>query len=151
MDQRVDNERRTDSAPNAEGKSSGGAAAKKRSWREVFCERRVLVIAAAIGAVVLLLVLALWWLHARQYETTDDAFIDTRTVQISAQISAAIIDVPVTDNQLVEAGAELVRLDDRDFIAQVDQAKSAGRAIASGHCQSLGPDYGAGRAHRPGQ
>ena len=43
---------------------------------------------------------------------------------ISAQISAAIIDVPVTDNQLVDAGAELVRLDDRDYQAQVDQAKA---------------------------
>ena len=31
-------------------------------------------------------------------------------MQISAQVAAAIVDVPVTDNQLVEAGAELVRL-----------------------------------------
>ncbi len=49
------------------------------------------------------------------YESTDDAFIDARTVQISAQVAAAIVDVPVNDNQLVEAGAELVRLDDRDY------------------------------------
>ena len=45
-------------------------------------------------------------------------------MQISAQVSAAIVDVPVTDNQLVEAGTELVRLDNRDYIAQVDQAKA---------------------------
>ena len=123
MDQRVDNERRTDSAPSAAA-TSGGAAERKRSWREVVRQRRGLMNGVGIGAIVVLLVLLLWWLHARQYESTDDAFIDTRTVQISAQISAAIIDVPVTDNQLVEAGAELVRLDDRDFIAQVDQAKA---------------------------
>ena len=43
---------------------------------------------------------------------------------ISAQVGAAIVDVPVTDNQLVEAGAVLVRLDDRDYRAQVDQAKA---------------------------
>jgi membrane fusion protein (multidrug efflux system) len=43
-------------------------------------------------------------------------------VQISAQVAAAIVDVPVTDNQLVDAGAELVRLDDRDYVAQRDQA-----------------------------
>jgi membrane fusion protein (multidrug efflux system) len=65
-----------------------------------------------------------WWLNARHYESTDDAFIDTRTVQISAQVAAAIVDVPVTDNQLVEAGAVLVRLDDRDYVAQRDQAKA---------------------------
>ena len=124
MDQRVDNERRTDSAPNAEAKSSGGAAAKKRSWGEVFRKRRGVVIAALIGGAVLLLLLVIWWLHARQYESTDDAYIDTRTVQIGAQVAAAVVDVPVTDNQSVEAGAELARLDDRDYIAQVDQAKA---------------------------
>jgi membrane fusion protein (multidrug efflux system) len=43
-------------------------------------------------------------------------------VSISAQVGAAIVDVPVTDNQLVEADAVLVRLDDRDFRAQVDAA-----------------------------
>ena len=40
------------------------------------------------------------------------------------QVAAAIVDVPVTDNQSVEAGAELVRLDDRDYIAQRDQAQA---------------------------
>jgi membrane fusion protein (multidrug efflux system) len=63
-----------------------------------------------------------YWLTTSGYESTDDAFIDARTVSVSAQVGAAIVDVPVTDNQLVEAGAVLVRLDDRDFRAQVDQA-----------------------------
>jgi membrane fusion protein, multidrug efflux system len=45
-------------------------------------------------------------------------------VQISAQVAAAIVDVPVTDNQLVDAGAGLVRLDDRDYVAQRDQAQA---------------------------
>lgn len=66
------------------------------------------------------------------FESTDDAFIDTRVVPVSAQLSAAIIDVPVTDNQDVDAGGVLVRLDDRDYRAalaqargQVDQAEAA--------------------------
>jgi membrane fusion protein, multidrug efflux system len=125
MDQRVDNERRSESAPGREAKSAGGAAEEHRTWRETLRERRGLVIIIAIAAAILLLALFLWWLHARQYESTDDAFIDARTVQISAQISAAIVDVPVTDNQLVERGAVLVRLDDRDFIAQRDQAAAS--------------------------
>ena len=45
-------------------------------------------------------------------------------MQISAQVAAAIVDVPVTDNQLVDAGAELARLDDRDYVAQRDQAQA---------------------------
>jgi membrane fusion protein (multidrug efflux system) len=137
MDQRVDNEprpdseRRQDSEPRqdpvigGEDQPPGRAPAKKVPWHETLRRHRGLVIAIAIGAVVLLLLLVLWWLHARQYESTDDAFIDTRTVQISAQVAAAIINVPVTDNQVVDAGAELVRLDDRDYIAQRDQAQAS--------------------------
>ena len=77
-----------------------------------------------VGGVIVAALLVGWWLHARNYESTDDAFIDSRTVQISAQVAAAIVDVPVTDNQLVDAGAELVRLDDRDYVAQRDQAQA---------------------------
>jgi membrane fusion protein, multidrug efflux system len=131
MDQRVDNERRSDSAPGrevlagGETRPAGNAGANKRSWRDLYNERRGLVTLLAIGTIVVLLAIFFWWLHARQYESTDDAFIDTRTVQISADVAAAIVDVPVTDNQLVEAGAELVRLDDRDYVAARDQAQAS--------------------------
>ena len=85
----------------------------------------VLVVTALL--IVALVAVVVWWINTSGYETTDDAFIDARTVSISSQVNAAIVDVPVTDNQLVEAGAVLVRLDDRDYKAQLDQA-SAGRS-----------------------
>ena len=66
----------------------------------------------------------LWWLNARQYKSTDDAFIDARIITISAQISGAVSEVLVTDNQVVEAGAVLMRLDERIYQAQLDQAKA---------------------------
>ncbi len=124
MDQRVDNERRGAAAPSQEAQPASGGAKKKPSLLGRMRRRRglaalVLLIAAAVIAAIVL-----WWLHARNYELTDDAFIDTRTVQISAQVAAAIVDVPVTDNQEVEAGSELVRLDDRDYVAQRDQAQA---------------------------
>ncbi len=124
MDQRVDNERRADSAPGQEARPASGRAVKKRSLFEKIRQRRGLAIALIVGSAVIILAIVLWWLHARNYESTDDAFIDTRTVQISPQVAAAVVDVPVTDNQSVEAGAELVRLDDRDYIAQRDQAQA---------------------------
>ncbi len=119
MDQRVDNEHRTDAVSGRSASPAPAATKQRRSW---WRERRGLVLLIAIVSGVLLLALFLWWLNARKYESTDDAFIDARTVQISAQVGAAIVDVPVNDNQLVEQGAVLVRLDDRDFIAQRDQA-----------------------------
>jgi hypothetical protein len=51
-------------------------------------------------------------------------FIDARIVTISAQISGTIRDVAVTDNEAVDAGTVLVRMDPRIYQAQHDQAKA---------------------------
>src|ERR1700728_482085 len=123
MDQRVDNDSRTDSPSGRDAKLT--STAPRRSWRDTFHERRGLVLLIAVITIAALVAVLLWWLHARQYESTDDAFIDTRTAQISSQIGAAIVDVPVDDNQMVEKGTVLVRLDDRDYVAQRDQAKAS--------------------------
>ncbi|UCI29279.1 HlyD family secretion protein [Mesorhizobium sp. B4-1-4] len=86
---------------------------------------------AAIFLVLLLIVAAgiVWWLNARQYESTDDAFIDARTVTVSAEIAGRITDVAVTDNQPVRKGDVLLRIDDSDYRASLDQA-DAGVAAA---------------------
>jgi membrane fusion protein (multidrug efflux system) len=84
-------------------------------------------IAFGVGAVVLcaaLLAILLWWLQARHYESTDDAFIDGRPVAISALVAGSIVEVPVTDNQLVSAGTILARIDDRDYLAAQAQANA---------------------------
>lgn len=110
-----------------------------RSWiaRHTLLTALILVVAlAAIGAGVL------WWLKARHYEDTDDAFIDARPSAISAQVAAAITDVPVTDNEIFEPGQVLTRLDNRDYRAAQAQAQAqaqtaqAEASISSAEAQS---------------
>ncbi len=88
--------------------------------------RRHPSVAFAILAVVAILVVGvvMWWLHARNYESTDDAFIDARNVSVSPQVVGAITEVPVTDNQLVQTGGLLVQIDPRDYQAAVEEAKA---------------------------
>ena len=127
MDQRVDNERRPDSERLDSPSRGARPAFEEPAGRRIsgFPSRRSLILFLVIVGGIILAALAIaWWLHARNYESTDDAFIDARTVQISAQVAAAIVDVPVTDNQPVNAGTELVRLDERDYVAQRDQAQA---------------------------
>ena len=127
MDQRVENERRPGSerleSPARRAPPSFDEAGDTSSWRQRL-RKRGFVLLLVVGGIIVAALLVGWWLHARNYESTDDAFIDSRTVQISGQVAAAIVDVPVTDNQLVDAGTELVRLDDRDYVAQRDQAQA---------------------------
>jgi membrane fusion protein, multidrug efflux system len=124
MDQRVDNERRLETAPGREAKPAVGQARPDGPWLERLRARRRMVLILTALVIVAVAATVFWWVNSVAYESTDDAFIDARTVPVSAQISAAIVDVPVTDNQLVEAGAVLLRLDDRDYRAQADQAKA---------------------------
>jgi membrane fusion protein, multidrug efflux system len=86
--------------------------------------RRLLLMLAVIVVIALTVAGYIWWQYARQFETTDDAFIDTRIVTISPQIAGAIVDVPVDDNQFVDAGAVLARIDERNYRAAFDQAKA---------------------------
>ena len=103
--------------------NSGAQQASPRGMARL--RRRPFIVAvAAIAAAAAFTVGIVWWLHARNYVSTSDAFIDARSVQISPQVSGAIVDVPVTDNQLVVPGAPLARIDPSDYRAAVAQAKA---------------------------
>ena len=64
----------------------------------------------------------LYWLHARGFESTDDAQVDAHLNPISARVDGTITRVYVDDNQVVKAGDSLVDLDPRDFQATLDQS-----------------------------
>ena len=63
-----------------------------------------------------------WWIEASKWVSTDDAFIDTHTVQVSPQVAGRVKAVPVLDNQEVRSGQPLVELDPADFQAALAQA-----------------------------
>src|SRR3982751_2343501 len=56
-----------------------------------------------------------YWLHSRQFESTDDAQIDAHLNPVTSRVEGTIIRVYVEDNQEVKVGAALVDLDPRDF------------------------------------
>jgi membrane fusion protein, multidrug efflux system len=107
-----------------ERSSSETRPAEQASWWSI--PRRRPVAAAAVTILVIMTAVggSIWWLDARQYVSTDDAFVDARTASISSQVNGAIVDVPVTDNQLVDADGVLARIDDRDYKVAVDQARA---------------------------
>jgi membrane fusion protein (multidrug efflux system) len=78
----------------------------------------ILILAGIVGGV-------LYWLHVRQFEDTDDAFIDGDIVQVGAKVSGLIESAEVGDNQDVAAGTVLVKIDQRDYQARLNEAKAA--------------------------
>ncbi|WP_431201882.1 biotin/lipoyl-binding protein [Bradyrhizobium betae] len=80
---------------------------------------------ATVGAVVLIAALVgglLYWLEVRHYESTDDAFIAARSFSVASKVGGYVTDIPVTDNQHVNAGDILAKIDDRDYRIAIEQA-----------------------------
>jgi len=83
--------------------------------------------AMVIGLLVFLALVVggvLYWMHARQFVSTDDAYTTAHVHQISARVSGTVVKVNVEDNQLVQAGAVLVMLDPRDYQVALDRARA---------------------------
>jgi membrane fusion protein (multidrug efflux system) len=78
-----------------------------------------------IGAVVLVAVIGIaglnWFLHGRFIQGTNDAYLRADQVTVSPKVSGYVEQVFVTDNQAVEAGAPLVRIDSRNYDAALAQ------------------------------
>lgn len=95
----------------------------------IFSIAGVLLLAALIGGVV-------YWLQIRHYESTDDAFVAARSFSVASKVGGYVTDVPVTDNQHVNAGDLLARIDDRDYRIAVDQA-AAQVAVAKANIENF--------------
>ena len=107
-----------------EGKGPGDKNAKKPGGKSLFRRPGVmgLVILVVIVAVI---AVVLFWRHSRAHQTTDDAFIDVVSMQVSPQVSGRILQVLVTDNQSVTAGQVLVKLDPADYEVKRVQAQAS--------------------------
>jgi membrane fusion protein, multidrug efflux system len=113
--------------PEASAQTRQSLRKKTRPWY-----RRPLQLLLVITVAVAMIAGGMpWWLEARQWESTDDAFIDAHMVMVAPQVPGRVARVLVDDNQQVAAGQLLVELDPAIFQAQLDQA-AANRAAAAG-------------------
>ncbi len=103
------------------GDENGGEPTKQPvpRWKKLlYWAIGLLILAALVIAGVL------YWLQARHFETTDDAFIDGYISQIASQVSGRVTRIAFNDNQQVKAGQLLLELDPRDYQVKLDQANA---------------------------
>ena len=123
--------------PGADGKGADGASkgsgdkddaqgdgADGKAKKKGLLQRPVTLVILILVVLGLLIGAVLFWLHARNFESTDDAFVDTHLVRLAPQISGRVLRVLVEDNQRVTAGQAVIQIDPRDQQAQLSQAQS---------------------------
>jgi membrane fusion protein (multidrug efflux system) len=65
-----------------------------------------------------------YWTVGQFLESTDDAYVQADSTIVAPKVSGYLHDVQVSDNQPVKAGQLLATIDDRDYVAALDQAKA---------------------------
>ncbi len=65
-----------------------------------------------------------WWVVKSHYVSTDNAYVEATSAEITPQVSAAVTEVRVKDTQHVHAGDVLVVLDNADSRLAVSQAQA---------------------------
>ena len=78
----------------------------------------------AIVVVVALLGGGLYFWLTRGRESTDDAQVDAHVTPVAAQVGGSVLKVAIVENQPVEAGAELVVIDPRDYEIALKRAQA---------------------------
>src|SRR5262245_36280005 len=102
--------------PNGPGVGPGGPPAKRSTPL-----RRWLIIAVAL---LLLAGGGIFYWRSTAWESTDNAQIDGFVFPVSSRVAGQVDRVMVDDNQFVEAGTVLVRLDPKDYDVAVAVAKA---------------------------
>jgi membrane fusion protein (multidrug efflux system) len=77
----------------------------------------ILPLLGAIGSLAL-------YLHGGRYVETDNAYIKAQKIPVSASVSGNVIEVAVNENDPVEAGQLLFRIDPAPFAIEVDKAEA---------------------------
>jgi membrane fusion protein (multidrug efflux system) len=92
-------------------------------------KKLVPLIVGGVAVVALVVGGNLWFVDKQRYETTDNAFVQADTVQVSPQVSGYVAEVLVADNQRVEAGQVVARIDPAPLQAKLDQAIANAQAL----------------------
>jgi membrane fusion protein (multidrug efflux system) len=89
-------------------------------------ERRRRLLRWSLFALLPLVLLAgaVWYVRGGAVMSTDDAYVNADKVGISTDVSGTVQEVNVSENQRVEAGQVLYRLDPRQFQIALDNAKA---------------------------
>lgn len=93
---------------------------KEESNEKKVTKRRLLI----VGLVLVAIFVAFFVHNALKYQSTDDAYVETTTVQVAPRVSGQIIEVHIDDNQRVKKGDLVAVIDPVDYEIKLEQAQA---------------------------
>jgi len=121
----------------ADGKDSEGIPASADSSNagteaQAPVRRRWLrIVLLALGPVAIAVGGGYVYMNSGRIVETDNAYVKADVVIVSAEVSGAIVEIAVSENQTVHAGDLLLRIDDDPYVTDMDRAESQVEAVRS--------------------
>lgn len=78
-----------------------------------------------VGVILVCIGVLVYWILSLGKESTDDAQVAGHLVPISPRIAGHVVEINVSDNQLVDKGYLLVRLDRKEYLDRVRRSSAA--------------------------
>ena len=100
---------------------NAAANGKPRNGRRL----RAIAIVVALFAIAGAIAAGWWWFVGRWEVSTDNAYVHGNIVPVTPRVSGTVIEVLADDTQFIAQGKPLVKLDDSDAVAKLEQAKAA--------------------------
>ncbi|MCD7878903.1 MAG: HlyD family secretion protein [Candidatus Gastranaerophilales bacterium] len=97
--------------------------AYKKKKRKPYQKKRVILPVSVV--VVLLVCLIVSFFNSLKYQSTDDAFVEGRLISIAPKVSGHIVKLMVDDNDYVEKGQLIAKIDPRDYQNKVNELEGA--------------------------
>jgi membrane fusion protein, multidrug efflux system len=97
---------------------------KPEAPRKSLLRRPLLIGAGALTLLAAAVAAYIYWDNSSHFESTDDAFIAARQFAIAPKVGGYVAAVPVTDNQHVDKGDVIARIDQRDYMTALAQAEA---------------------------
>ncbi|TPG54086.1 HlyD family secretion protein [Sphingomonas glacialis] len=113
--------------------------------RQPSARRRLRTPLLLLAPIVAALVILYFYLSGGRYEATDNGYIQSGLVSVSANVSGPVVAIAVHNNQRVKAGDVLFRIDPAPYQAAVDEA-AAELASARTQVASVRASYREGEA-----
>jgi membrane fusion protein (multidrug efflux system) len=109
---------------NAENAAAANARAAQNTPSGTPKRKKVMLTIAAIFAIAAIGYLAYWAIFLRDFEETDNAYVQGNVVQVTPQVAGTVTKIYADDTNIVKAGQPLISLDSADADVALAQAEA---------------------------
>lgn len=96
---------------------------RRRKNLKKYMKKRILIPAAVVLFFICFGLFA--FINSLSYQSTDDAFVEGRFIQIAPKVSGQVVTLKVNDNDFVHAGDLLLEIDPADYQNKVNELEGA--------------------------